>query len=114
MARFFGKVGYSLGPEEIRDGVWEDVVVEHDYFGDIVRNTLRFQENADSVNDNLSISHSIEIVADAFANENISAIRYVEWAGSLWTVENVEVRRPRLILRLKGVYNGPTPTPSDP
>jgi hypothetical protein len=37
-------------------------------------------------------------------------IRYVEWMGELWTVANVETQRPRLILTLGEVYNGPTST----
>jgi hypothetical protein len=34
----------------------------------------------------------ISIVADAYANDHFFAIRYVEWAGVLWTVTDVEVR----------------------
>jgi hypothetical protein len=48
-------------------------------------------------------------VADQYANEHFFAIRYVEWAGTLWTVDSVEVQIPRLLLRLGKVYNGPTP-----
>jgi hypothetical protein len=36
-------------------------------------------------------------------------MRYVEWAGVRWDVTDVEVQRPRLILRLGGVYHGPLP-----
>lgn len=111
MARFFGIVGYGE-PGEVRAGVWEDVITERPYFGDVTRNTLQFREGEQGVNNNLSVSHSVEVVADAYANEHIYAIRYVEWAGSLWTVTNVEVRRPRLLLRLGEKYNGPTPTSS--
>jgi hypothetical protein len=47
-------------------------------------------------------------VADAYANEHYFAIRYVEWAGVRWTVRDVEVQRPRLLLRLGEVWNGLT------
>jgi hypothetical protein len=60
------------------------------------------------VNDDLSVNNSISIVADEYANEHFFAIRYVAWAGTLWTVTNVEVQSPRLLLTLGGVYNGPT------
>jgi hypothetical protein len=40
-------------------------------------------------------------------------MRYVEWAGVRWTVQDVEVQRPRLLLRLGEVYNGKSPGPSD-
>ncbi|MCA1806977.1 MAG: hypothetical protein LC687_03870, partial [Actinobacteria bacterium] len=56
----------------------------------------------------LSVGNSISIVADAYANEHFFAIRYIRWAGTLWTVQNVDVESPRLVLRLGGVYNGPT------
>jgi hypothetical protein len=112
MARFHGVVGYGE-TEEKAAGVWEDVIVEKSYFGDVVRNTRKLQEEG-NLNKELSVQNSISIVADAYANEHFFAIRYIRWAGSLWTVTDVEVQRPRLILRLGGVYNGPTPTPSTP
>jgi len=46
-------------------------------------------------------------MADAYAVENFLSMRYVEWNGVLWTVTNVEVQGPRLILTLGGSYNGP-------
>jgi len=107
MARFSGKVGYGH-TVETDPGVHEDVITEYSYFGDVVRNSLKFREG-ESVNNDLSVSNSISIVADAFARENFFAIRYVQWAGALWAVSEVEVQSPRLLLRLGGVYNGPTP-----
>ena len=107
MARFHGEVGYAINTE-IRPGVWEDVITERSYFGDEVRNSLKLQER-EKVNLDLSVQNSISILADAFANEHIFAIRYVIWVGKRWSVTDVTVSRPRLILRLGGVYNGPTP-----
>ncbi|QAY16313.1 hypothetical protein SEA_NAMO_15 [Streptomyces phage Namo] len=89
----------------------EDQITEFPYFGDVVRNSLKFREG-ESVNNDLSVSNSISVVADAYANEHFFAIRYVEWAGTLWTVSEVEVQSPRLLLRLGGVYNGPRPETS--
>jgi hypothetical protein len=60
------------------------------------------------VNPLTSVSNSISIVADAYANEHFLAIRYVEWVGELWTVQDVEIQTPRLLLRLGEVYNGLT------
>ena len=108
MAKFIGKVGYGPTTVETAPGVWNEVVVERDYTGDILRNTRKLQ-SGESVNDDLSVDNSISIVADAYANENFFAIRYVMWAGTRWKVSNVEVQSPRLLLRLGGVYYGPTP-----
>lgn len=106
MARFHGAIGYGTSVE-VRPGVWEDTIIEKTYFGDVVRNTRRL-EPGESLNDNLAVSNSISVVADAYASEHFFAIRYIRWAGALWTVSNVEVQSPRLILRLGVVYNGPT------
>lgn len=103
--RFFGRVGYGETIEE-SPGVWEDQIVERSYTGEILQN-IRNRRTDEKVNSDLSVSNQISIVADAYANEHFFAIRYVEWAGVLWTVDNVEVQRPRLILRLGEVYNGP-------
>jgi hypothetical protein len=107
MAKFFGKIGFGE-TVETAPGVWTDDIVEHEYYGDVVRNTRRLQDS-ENLNDDLSVSNSISIVADAYANEHFFAIRYIWWAGALWTVSDVEVQSPRLLLRLGGVYNGPRP-----
>ncbi len=111
MARFFGKVGYGTSVET-KPGIWEDVIIERSYFGEVQRNIRQLREGG-YVNGDLSVNNSISIVADAYANANFLAIRYVEWAGTLWTISDVEVRSPRLLLTLGGVYNGPKGTAAD-
>lgn len=112
MAKFHGKIGYGESVEKA-PGVWEDVITERSYFGDVVRNSRQLREG-EFVNNDLSVGNSISIVADAYANEHFFAIRYIKWAGTLWKVSNVEVQSPRLILRLGGVYNGPKAEPAEP
>jgi hypothetical protein len=106
MAKFYGVIGYGDN-QEIAPGVWEDAIVERVYTGDVVRNTRRLEDSG-VLNDDITVGNSISIVADAYANEHFFAIRYIEWAGTLWVVSDVEVQSPRLLLRLGGVYNGPT------
>lgn len=108
--KFFGNVGYGHVVDR-QNGIWEDEITVLEYYGDVVRNTRRLA-TGEEINSDLSTGNSISIVADAYANEHFFAIRYVEWAGALWTVTEVEVQSPRLLLRLGGVYNGPTPRPS--
>lgn len=109
MARFSGLVGYAVQNVETAPGVYEDTVVEHLHYGDVKRNTLRIA-NGEDVNSDLSVGNSISIVADEYANGQFHNIRYVRWAGALWEVAEVTVERPRLVLRLGGVYNGITPS----
>lgn len=104
--KFYGEIGYGTAVE-MAPGVWDDEIVVRQYHGDIIK-TLRRLEPGESVNDNLVLSNSISVVADAYLSEHFHAIRFVRWAGAFWTVTTVEVQRPRLILRLGGVYNGPT------
>lgn len=112
MAKFAGRVGYGQ-TEEVTPGKWEDVITERTYFGDVVRNTRKLLPG-ENLHRDLSVGNAIEILADAYANEHFFAIRYVEWAGVLWTVSEVEVQSPRLLLRLGEVYNGRTPDVADP
>lgn len=112
MARFYGEIGYADASEESAPGVWVENIVEYSYYGDVVRNTRRLQEG-DTLNNDLTVQNSISVVADAYANEHFHAIRYIRWAGTLWTVSTVEVQSPRLLLRLGGVYNGPTGGPPE-
>jgi hypothetical protein len=106
MARFHGRVGYGIS-EETSPGVWVENIVERSYTGDVNRNSRHISEQEMVVNDKLTVRNSISIVADAYANDHFFAIKYVEWAGTLWTVSDVTVQAPRLILRLGEVYNGP-------
>lgn len=105
MAKFFGKIGYGLS-KQTAPGVWEDVITEQKYYGDVIRNSRGVRE-AEKVNNDLTVGNSISIVADAYANEHFHAMRYIEWAGTLWIVDDVVVESPRLLIRLGGVYNGP-------
>lgn len=108
MARFSGKIGYGI-PTETAVDVWSDVITERAFKGEIPRDSVT-QIQSDKMNDDVRHEDRISIVADAFALGNYTRIKYVERAGSLWTVTAVEVKRPRLILSLGGVYDGPDPT----
>lgn len=103
MDKYFGKVGYALD-EETSPGIWEQKIVEKDYYGDVVRNLRRVDSNTD-VNGEVTLSNSISIMADAFAYEHFFKIRYVQWLGVKWAVTNIEVKRPRLILTVGGEYH---------
>lgn len=109
MARFFGVVGFAEENVEVRPGIYEDIVIEKQYHGDVIRNARRFQDGQTIV-DGVVIDNSISILANVYANEHIDAMRYVVWNGVRWEINSIEVQRPRLLLRLGGVYNGPTPS----
>lgn len=105
MGKYFGNIGYSI-TEEIKPGVWKEHVVDRQYYGELVRNTSRRYEGSDKVNQDIAITNNISILADPFAYENFSHIKYAEFMGTKWIVSNVEIQYPRLLLTLGGVYNG--------
>ena len=108
MARFYGEIGYGFSVEDPPgSGVYVDRITEYSYFGDVIRDSVK-NEDGEGLNDNISVGNSISVVADEYANQHFFAIRYIRWAGTLWAVTSVEVKSPRLILALGGVYNGPT------
>lgn len=104
MARFHGSLGFAK-TEETAPGVWSEVVTEHAYQGDILRNYQRWQ-SSENLNENITISNRISLIADAFAYDNLEYIRYILWEGTKWKVKAIEIQRPRLILDVGGVYNG--------
>lgn len=103
MSRFAGKIGFVKTVE--REGsVWEEEIIEKPYKGDTVRDARRW-EKPQEVNDSLTISNEINIVADSYMLSNYAFIKYVEWNGVKWKVNYIEINRPRIRLTLGGVYN---------
>lgn len=102
--RFCGKVGY-LTSEETRPGIWEDIITERVYRGDVVNNRSKW-EKTEYVNDDINITSDISILADAFAYQHFSEIKYVEFMGAKWRVISATPERPRISLTLGGLYNG--------
>lgn len=103
MAKFYGIIGYEV-TVETEPGIYEETIIENEYYGDIIRNSRRLDQAA-QVNDNINISNQISIVADPFANNNFHAMRYIEFMGAKWKITDVEVQYPRLILSIGGLYN---------
>lgn len=104
MAKFCGVIGY-IKTVETEAGIWDEQVIERTYYGDITRNTSRYQTSG-GVNDDINVSNTVSIVADPFANENFQHMRYVVLMGTKWKITNVEIQYPRLLLTVGGVYNG--------
>ena len=106
MAKFYGNIGFGTEVEEpVGSGNWILDVVVRPYYGDVHKNSRRLQ-SIGQLNDDITITNEISIIADQFAYEHFSTIRYVEFMGTKWKIGNATVEHPRLILTLGGVYNG--------
>lgn len=106
MAKFFGDIGFAT-QVETSPGIWEDQIIEKQYYGDIFRESRRFS-TTDQVLDKINLSNQISIIADGYVVDNVQNLRYVRWLGGLWKISYVELKFPRLVLEMSGVYNGPT------
>lgn len=102
MAKYYGKIGYGV-TEEVKPGVWKRTITERNYYGNVIRNNRRLQSSG-NLNDNITISNEISIVADPYAYNNFHNILYIEYAGSKWKVSSIDVQLPRLVLSLGEVY----------
>lgn len=105
MAKFYGKLGF-VSISAPTDGVVVETVVERDYTGDVLKKAYSWNDqariNADPVNQN-----RISVISDDFAISQLPLLRYVVHEGHRWSVASVENIRPRLILTLGSIYNGP-------
>lgn len=101
--RYHGRVGY-FETVETKPGLFEEKLTFREYYGDVLRNSKR-DSSASNINITITVSNQISIVADPYAREHFFQIRCIEWQGTLWSVTDVEVQYPRLILSLGEVYH---------
>lgn len=109
MAKYFGMIGFAITLEtdpENHPGVYEEVITEKPYYGD-VNSINRRWEKGDNLNDDLNVRNEISVLSDQFAIENFSRMRYLTWLGAKWKITDAKVEFPRVALTIGGVYNGP-------
>lgn len=105
MAKWCGKVGYAI-TDETEPGIWEETIIEREYYGDVISNRYK-RQNSENVNEDINLTITISIVADPFAYQHCANMAYVEYMGAKWKVTDIDpTQRPRLILTIGGVYNG--------
>lgn len=104
MNKWHGIVGYITNTE-VEPGDWRPTVTETAYFGEVLEYTSRWN-STNSANDNTDITARISIVADPYAYQNFSKIKFAEFMDAMWEVKSVSPKYPRLVLALGGVYNG--------
>lgn len=112
MAKFCGNIGFMTNVE-VEPGIWDLQIEEHKYYGDITRNMTSSQNTTDKIHDSISLNNIIEIVADPYANNNFQNIKYIVFNGIKWEVLSAEVKFPRILLSIGGIYNEQSSNPSD-
>lgn len=109
--KFFGKIGF-ITQKETLPGIYDSVAEEREAYGDVLSNVRRWEVGAE-INDSVTTSNRLSILADRFLCEHMGAMRYVKWNGTVWEIKSVELVRPRAILTLGGVYNGQQKDPEE-
>jgi len=105
MSKYCGNIGYRETVEVDTD-IWQDKITPHKHYGDVIKNTSRMVNGENTTIKTPQCNNSLSIVGDPYAFENFHNIVYATFMGTKWTVTNVDVQYPRLILTLGGVYNG--------
>ena len=105
--RYSGVIGFST-PTEISPGVYEDVITERPYLGDVKQRTEAFITGA-TMQPTYRTSTSVSVLSDGTLKEMYENVRYVVYKGIRWTVSSIVHEYPRITLFLGEVYNGPTP-----
>ena len=103
MAKYTGLVGY-VTDGQTAPGVWSPVENPIKMKGDIIR--LASGQNGDKINNDVTLSHRVSLVGDAYAFGNYFNIKWIEMDGMKWEVTSVEIQRPRIIVSLGGLWNG--------
>lgn len=104
MAKWFGVIGYALERETAKGVVSFNDIIERPYYGDLTSNIYKW-EQSENLNDDLNIQDNISILADEYAYNHVSSMRYATVNGVKWKVKSVSISRPRITLALGGVYN---------
>lgn len=104
MARFSGIVGYVI-QEKTAPGVWTPKETERKMRGSII-NQSAHNRSTEQISDDISLNHRVSVLGDAYAFDNYYHIKWVKIDGIKWKVTSVEVKRPRLLLAVGGMWNG--------
>lgn len=103
MSKFYGKVGF-VKTTETSPGVWMPSETEKLYYGDITRLDRRWDKPTE-VNDHLTLSEEINLLADTYILDNLSYIKWVEIHGVKWKVKTITPAYPRIRLTIGEEYN---------
>lgn len=109
MSKFSGIIGLEIQVEK-EPGIWGSSIVEKRVNGDLVKFHQR-NDPSSNVNDDLSLSNSVSIVAKPDILRNLETIRYIKFSfpklGGCWKVSRIDaLNYPRLTLEVGGAYNG--------
>ena len=102
--KWSGKIGFA-GTVETEPSVYEETITEKAYYGEVLENNRRLV-TGEGVNDDVTISNRLSVVAKPDGADHIYEMRYATLYGHKWKITDVQVNYPRLTLTLGGLWNG--------
>lgn len=106
--KYYGKIGFLEDQVETAPGVFENQIIEREYYGDVVRWTSRWQNDSRNLNDNLNMSNQFKIVFDPYGFDHLQNLLYLEYNNVRWKIITFELTYPEVTIYIGGVYNGET------
>lgn len=107
--RWYGKIGYQVDLQTA-PGIWDNQIIEKVYYGNTKKlssswNNIPINDGS-TYNTTPQLSLQISIVADPFAYENFSKIKYIEYMGQYWSIKSIVPEEHRLLLTIGEIYTG--------
>ena len=103
MPKCSGVIGYALAGET-QPGVWTEGITEKRYIGDIIKDNRRIVDQGE-INGSINISNNISVISNRFMLDNMAFMKYITYMNSKWKISSVDIKPPRIIITLGGVYN---------
>ena len=103
-------LGVSLGQVEDpqHPGVFSDAMKEIPVTGLLLLEGQYPNRSVEGTVTNVALQNRISIVMDSRIEKHIFNIRWATFEGVKFAVTSIEVKRPRIVLTLGGVYNEST------
>ena len=103
MPKCSGVIGYALAGET-QPGVWTEGITEKRYIGDIIKDNRRIVDQGE-INGSINISNNISVISNRFMLDNMAFMKYITYMNSKWKISSVDIKPPRIIITLGGIYN---------
>lgn len=104
MNKWSGVIGFSKA-SEVEPDIWKECYIERKYRGDVVKRYLKYG-TGNKVNDDITPTNQISVIADSFLLGNLSIMRYATYMGAKWKITDITPEWPRVTLGLGGLFNG--------
>ena len=103
MPKCSGLIGYAL-VVETQPGVWSEIITDKPYYGDVVTDNRKFN-NQNQINDDMNINNNISVISNSFMLDNLAVMKYITFLKSKWKIVSVEIKPPRIIINIGGLYH---------